>query len=1417
MPTHSKATVRLFRLQPGKPTAGVGVLVGSDQLITCAHVVNSALGRDLRNQDQPNQSDLVQVEFPFIEGHPVREAQVVAWIPPPTAGVGAGDIAGMRLTEAAPTSATPAQLAGTIDEDSDPHVFGYPEVPPRPEGAWVDLDLKGMIASGLWQLESRAGQTFKAQPGYSGAPVWDKRSGRVVGLVTGTAFADAPERDAYLVTARDIAHAWKEQFDYLLVPDNPYQGLEPFTEEQAGLYFGRDRDVAHLAARVQDNTVTMLIGASGVGKSSLVQAGLIPRLRSTHDWSVVRVRPGQEPWHRIAAGLLMSELGDAVADLTVSRDRIEREIERLRHDGFEPTAQLLRSRDRSLLVVVDQFEELLATDDEPDRRLLDLLLPPKEMKRDRSTRIVLTLRADYLPSLSAIPGVGARLDERLYVLSPLTQEELRAAVEGPAAARGVTFESGLLDHLVREAGAESLAVLQFMLTRLWRTQRQETLTFGGYSEIGGVAGALDEFAEHQVAPLAGDTATSINDLLLHLVRTPGGERRLTTRQRAYESDLPVAQWNVAQRLAAADTRLVIIDTDLHRGRYAELAHESLTRSWHRLSRVIRDNEEFLDWLSWVRQRVADGDPLPDARIAQARIWLESRAADVPTSVKSFIESSETAAEARLRALQEALDRAEALRLGSDAELALRRAQGGVTTALALGLESVLTRPTMQGDLALRHALRIHPKTLARLDHEKEVRGVSLSADGNRVVTGGDDRRARVFSTTTSKELTHFDHDGPITCVAFSPDGSRVVTGSWDRSARIFDSGTGAGLARLDHERPVTAVAFSPDGNRVATGTLDGWARVFDASNGAELTLARQKHGSPVKAVAFSPDAQRVVTGSADHSARMFHAVTGDELARFDHDDAIMALALSPDGSRVVTGSRDRSSRVFDVFTGDQIARLDHDGPVNFVAWRPDGTRVATASWDHSCRVFDVVTSHELTRLGHDRAVGAVAYSPDGTRIATGGYDETARVFEASTGAELARLDHDGPVTFVVFNSDGTRVVTSSEDRSVRVLDMVILADDRRHDHGGRVMSVSFSPDGNRVATGSRDGSARVIDAGTGAELARHNHGGPVTSVSFSPDGTRVATGSRDGSARVIDAGTGAELARQDHGGTVTSVSFSPDGTRVATGSEDRSARVIDADTGAQLARHDHGGPVTSVSFSPDGTRVATGSEDRSARVIDAVTGAELSGLEHGRAVAVVRFSPDGSRVATASRDHTARVFDAATGFELSRLTHGDDLFGVEFSPEGTRVATASRDGSARMFDAASGRELIRLDHAGQVRAVAFSPDGNRLASGSIDRSAHVFDADTGTEMIRLDHEATVTALTFSPDGTRVATGSLDNACRVFDVSTELLAQRAIELMPRPLNGDELRRNLLSPNCRHVEAWRRRERQADGGSIPAMSD
>ena len=1442
-------TVRVQRIGSTAP-AGVGFVVDDTHIITCAHVVNTALDRDPRAQDIPDPDVRVQVDFPMLggaTGAPSRSCAVQAWVPPPLSGVSGGDIAGLAVIgERLPGRASPARLADPPPTQNVAAViFGYPGDPPRrASGAWSGLRLQSAVGGGLIQLDTGGDSAIRAQAGYSGSPVIvTGDTGDVVLGMLAVASSNDRARDAYAIPVSELARAWPDVVGRLTIPICPYRGLRAFTTDDADVFVGREDEVGSLAEMVRMQPLVVVTGPSGVGKSSLVNAGLIPLMLS-EGWAAGMFRPGGMPVEALARALAAVQASGRPPTV----QEVGEWAALIRSKGLTNLgSRLALALGQPVVLHADQLEEILDPEAcSPNRtaEFLELLLAA-QASPDDGLHLVGTLRADFLAQLLEHPDAGMRLREGWFGLSPMSRNRLEEVIAKPARAKGVDYQDGLVRVIAEDAGGGGLPLLEFTLKELWPNQQGRQITWAAYQAIGGVTGALSHYAEQAYQDLLAQfPQEQIRRVMLALVSSRGGAmqatRRVVTRQRLGKD------WKVAQALAKR--RLLILNSDEGtRKGTAEIAHEALIREWPTLASWVNDDADFQHWLASAEERAAEGDLLPDTRLAEAERWLAERSGDVPCEVKNLIQDSKSDWLRRVTELKNARDRAEARRLAAAAELALIWRETSLQVPIALAVESLRLAPVLEADIAVRHAMRTAAQQISRLDHDGEVTAVAFSPDGTKVATGSSDHSARVFDAATGAEISRLDHDGNVTAVALSPDGTKVATSSGHYGERVFDAATGAEISRLDHDGGVSAVALSPDGTKVATSSGHYGERVFDVATGAEVSrlttypVSFLIDDSIVNVVAFSPDGTQVATGSSSSSyggpgyvgdARVFDATTGIQTLHLAYDGEVTAVAFSPDGTRLATVSNGFSARVFDVATGAEISRLDHDGEVTAVTFSPDGTRMATGSGNslgNGCaRVFDVATGAEISRLDHDGEVTAVTFSPDGTRMATGSGNSLgngcARVFDVATGAEISRLDHDGEVTAVVFSPDGTRVATGSKDHSARLFDMGIGAEISRLDHDNDVSAVVFSPDGTRVATGSKDHSARLFDAATGAEISRLDHDGEVTAVAFSPDGTRVATGSEDhrvsGSARVFDAETGAEISRLD-GGAVNAVAFSPDGTRVAVGSNDElipdqsyteytiegSARVFYAATGAVTFRLD-GGAVNAVAFSPDGTRVAAGGSASWTRcgcwVFDAATGAEISRLDHDGEVTAVAFSPDGTGVATGSKDHSARVFDAATGAEISRLDHDNDVSAVAFSPDGTRVATGSgnplgRSGCARVFDAATGTEISRLDHKQIVTAVAFSPDGARVATGSKDHSARVFDAATGAEISRLDHDGNVNAVAFSPDGTRVATGSSDRIARVSCADRGQLIEQALGRLTRNLTQQEWERHFRDEPYRKTRA------------------
>jgi WD40 repeat protein len=1208
----------------------------------------------------------------------------------------------------------------------------------------------------------------------------------------------------------------------------PYPGLLAFDEADAAIYFGRDDDIRRLierlnARRAQGGAkLVAVLGASGSGKSSLLRAGVLPRLkRDKRNWiALPTFRPQLYPLDELsqAVAVALGRGGDwrewrnafAGDDLKRTLSGLARDL-RAAHGANEA----------QILVTVDQCEELFGAAEKSGAE--EFLRVVQAMQDEHLPFIVaLTLRSDYLGELQQAPGLTAPFEE--FSLKPMPLARVREIIEGPARVAGLTVDEALTTAAMKDAATDdALPLLAFALRELYdRFGSKKHLTLEAYRSLGDDAGGLSPLENavrrkaDEVLAAAKPSAENLQALreafVPAMVRV-NAEGEYARRPARFDL-LPLDARPLIERLARARLLIIQKEQDVT---MVEVAHEALLRKWPLLRGWLDGEREFLigkdqleqDLLDWERAAVEDKTDalLTGLKLTRARGWMVEKPLQLAEGERKFIQASiahqdaETARTERQRRRIQQASVAAALVLAvcfagavgewwlaksreataESRELAAIAEQtvasgGDLGLALRTAVAAAERSPTDQAEHALRTVVE-GPIEHLILHHGGTVYTAAYSRDGRLIVTASMDGTARVWDASSGKlQATLSGHSGPVNDAAFAPDGRLVVTASDDGTARVWEAMSGKLLATLSGPGvEMRKAVFSPDGKRIATASADETPRLWDAATG-QLLATLSGHIGVVFNLAFSPDGKRIVTASDDHTARVWDAESGKSLATLSgHGRVVYAAAFSPDGKRIVTASWDQTARVWDAASGKLLATLSgHSGALYDAAFSPDGKRIVTASADHTARLWDADSGQSITTLsGHTAPVNSASFSPDGRRIVTASEDATARVWDADSGLSLATL-HTGSavVNDAAFSPDGARIVTAGNDGAARVWDaeighpLAILTG-----HTGRIFDASFSPDGKRIITAGEDNAtqttARVWDADSGTLRATlTGHTLMIYAASSSPDGKRIVTASADKTARVWDAETGRPLATLT-GPTarVNYAAFSPDGKRVTAASDDGTARVWDAESGQlQLTLTGHTAPLNVAAFSSDGKRIVTASADATARLWDAETGRLLATLTHAAAVNDAAFSPDGNRIVTASYDRTARVWNGKTGALLTTLTgHSLWVYTAAFSRDGKRIVTASADHTAKVWDAKSGRLLATMSgHAARVNTAEFSSDGRRVVTASQDNTACLWDADSGVLLGRLTgHSDQVYRATFSPDGRRVVTASSDRTARVY--------------------------------------------------------
>jgi WD40 repeat protein len=1202
----------------------------------------------------------------------------------------------------------------------------------------------------------------------------------------------------------------------------PYPGMRPYEADDAANFHGRDAEIDEVVGRLRaGEREIFVIGPSGSGKSSLVLAGVLPRLArgaaGLGPFVVRDLRPGEQPAIRLSQALEVPAGQPFVA--------AERIAALLAHRGHGS----------SVLIVVDQLEELftMACNEERDRLLAML----RELRIESRCSLIFTLRADLFGALMESPLWAERRGQLSRVeVSPLRGEGLCEAIVAPARDLGVAVEPELIERLLADAASEPgiLPLLQETLVQLWDKRTDQSLTLTDYKRLGdsgrnGLAVAVARRADTTLRKFTPGQTALARRILLRLVSFGEGRsdmRRQQPRESLSAADDDPRDFSYVLQTMINDRLLTIDDDDSSGEPVVDLSHEILLTAWPTLgewSRVRKDDERRRRILEakaadWARSGRGEYRLLDADELREAAGWLSDdkiRDLGVSTEIRDLLIRSKV----RLAADAAEIERRQRRRhrwvtitimtmlivvvvvswLGVIAWRRTREAQrqlihNHLSQAYAQLMNDFPQRATPYL-LAAREAgandVSIHSMfqwairglPLKRFLHQGALRTVAWSPDGQRLAAASDDGAATIWDPRTGRALTTLVSCHRAISVAWSPDGRRVATASEDGTARVWNADSGEAVTPpLFHEGALRAVAWNLSGTRVATASDDKTARVWDAQTGQAITPPLTHRGI-VRTVSWNHDGTRVATASDDETAQIWDAETGRAVGRpLLHHGYDIGAVWSPDGRRLATVGKFDTVYLWDADTGEMNGpMLTHRMSVESIAWDPTGKWIATGSGGGMAQVWNTGTGKVLTyvRTGHPSSILGtpscwvkVMWSPEGGRLLTS-CDSDARVWEAMSGKPLTpALAHQGWVTSMAWHPEGRFVATGGLDHAVRLWDTEGLVMSPPLRHGDAVRALAWSPDGTRVATASLDHTARVWDAHNGQPLTPPlTHENHVFTVAWSPDGKQVATSSSDGTARVWDAGTGqALISPLVHHATVRSVAWSPDGRWLATASTDGIAQIWDARSGRRSAPPlIHRDGVTAVAWSPDGTRIVTAGVDHAARVWSATTGQPVTtSPPHPAFLNAIAWSPDGRRIATASFGAIARVWEADSGEAVtSPLMHNSQVNALAWSPDGHRLVTISDDGYARVWDANNGEIVappLFVGHFGG-KAVAWSPDGERVATAGFDGIARIWDSERGQAVSQaLGHRYMVGAVSWSPDGLRLATASDDNTARIWNVS-----------------------------------------------------
>jgi len=1085
--------------------------------------------------------------------------------------------------------------------------------------------------------------------------------------------------------------------DYSLPPADvpcPYKGLLTFEPEDSELFFGREQLVEDITARLTASRFLAVVGPSGSGKSSLVRAGVVPRLQ------------------RAADGKARTAIFSP---------------------GAHPLAQLAEAGDASLLVV-DQFEEVftLCRDEEERSAFVDALLDAAADK----ARVIVALRADFYGHCAAYPRLASALEERQALVGPMSEEELRRAIERPGEQAGLVLEPGVVEGILRDVAGQpgGLPLLSHSLLETWKRRSGRMLTVIGYLQSGGVQGAIAKTAETVWEALSPDEQALARNIFLRL--TELGEGTEDTRRRASIGELVPRREQQAEvdevLRTLADARLVTIGEGT-----VEVAHEALIRHWPTLRAWLDEDREgrllhrrlteaAQEWKALERD---PGALLRGTRLATTGDWATAHDPELNELERELLIASRQASEHEAERQRRANRRLRGLLVGAVGLLVLALLAGALALVQRSRARSAQGKAEAQalrsdaerlGTLALAEPNLDRSLLLAvagfKLRDLPETRGDLLSVLQKSPALLGAVRVSR----TDIPALAANVRSGLLA----SGDSAGIVRFNDLRSWR-----TRGAAVRLDGAVSQDGMEFSPDGAAVAVATTKG----DDRANLYLVDVAARTS----RLVGSWPSVPAVA--GPRRFTRMAFSPEGRRLA--------VAVATAPTPSPVPLGQR---LLLLGVPSGRVVWERKYplrpgQNEVS-VAFTPQGALVSSAQQGETL-LWNAKTGRITRRFGIG---GPFAVSPDGRRLAVAQNNPNPAVPKGS----LAVLD-----------------LRTGRHRSLQPLPVP-----------GWIVAVRFAAGGAVVGRGF-DFAIRVWDAGSGSITETFSGAGAGLNLALADDRTVVA-GARDGTLTVWDLGGARRLGptfrwHSSGAGCPATPCFviGPRGSLMAESFSNGTVGLADLQTrrpaGALPARN---GPlVDALAYFPDGRTLVTGGANGKVTLWNVRKRAVARTLRVHDRVWWAAASPDGKLLALQTQapgrsSSRVEVRDVASGNVLYRRTVPNGKGGLDFSPDGRKLAAlgcCEPDSTVKVWAAPSGRELFSPRVDGHATAIAFSPDGRLLAAGTEDGKVVLWDAADGSPVGAPVEVATggIEAISFSPDGRLFAVSSADGTATLWDSRT----------------------------------------------------
>src|SRR6266487_6197734 len=1185
----------------------------------------------------------------------------------------------------------------------------------------------------------------------------------------------------------------------------PYLGVKPYSERDASLFFGRETYVLDLMHKLsRDQRLLLVLGPVGSGKTSVIQAGIIPLLRTgskiiprSFNWEILTCIPGESPSSQLLSLLGVHDMKDLVEGVKLWKR--------------------LHPKSERLVLVMDQFEELfrLAKPEEQKYFIVQLL---KLIIHDVAT-IIITMSDAYYSDLAEHADFITVAEQQISNIPPLQSEEIINVIRKPAKAAHLHFEDNLAEKIVddtmrstqepkehrRSRHSSVLPHLSVCLEQLWELQEDHYVTLEDYESIGQVSGALTVWATEAFHELNEKQQYLARRIFVDLVALgDNSEGRLDCRRQkpltklCHHNDEMRDIREVVEKLAKAR----LLETQLNEQKKdieVKIIHESLLREWNLLKDWLREDHQFLLWYQefehhmqkWLgsnenfKQR--DTSYLLRGRmLTEAQQWVAEQPHRFTNEAQDFVLASGTLREQeeqQERAFQEIQARqriTQAKQLATKALLMQEQEPRFLRKSLLIAVEALRRHHCVEADRALRQGLTLLPRFYSRI-HMATGRTILFSGNGQSLATAGANGVSWIYNVDSPDEFTETVPLGNTHAIAVSYNGEYLLAGVSTGVTWFINTMKACRVAMVRQNARIHCVALTQRQPYIAAiGYDDGIIRVYQFLKIDE------------------PDTSLSESDLIQH-AKLLHT--------FHHDQAVSSLSFSHDERYLVSGGMDQTVRVWSKEGGPSIDTYDFKSPICSTLFNPDDTSIAIVSesgrayvwlWEQKSRKMWKRKQDRVIRIPQADKIQAAAFGPGGNCLTTASVDGFARIWNLWDMIEVKLFRHNSPVSSICYHQSKDWLATACTDGNARIYSIVDGRLKYSIPHDTSVPSIALSSQKPYLATADSHGCVWIWRLHDGNLPICFHHSGKIVHLIFDRDNNEnVLHLTIDFLDRVkiwtisLDFSLASKIYEFEHapGWSITS-----DERRLVLSQENKKMRVFSCD-GRYIADITIDGFIKVMKISSNNYENTLKVSDNIEMLafsqhLDYIAFATNKGqillwkwreknnepiaLFHIKYARALVFSRDDEYLIVADNKKRVLIWRWKTQTKEPDLVlrHEESVHTISLCPDKRYLITMSDDKSAKVWDITTGLLVQHLPHKGDVVSATFDGESKYIATASADHTVGIWNAYTGEQLACLPHDDRAYAVAFSKDGRYLATACDDSIVRIWQWKQDDLEKEA---------------------------------------------